>query len=252
MMIRAGIPHPSRQTVVFAAIVFVLVPLLGVPAVAATGPRAQTVAPPPSTAPSPPTGDPGNARDRLRDRLPPPFGTGPSFIDIGARVRDAVNGWFRDLAASALDPLLDLVGRTILATPNLTAASSRVHELWLVSAGIANTGFVLLILAGAVLVMGHETIQTSYGVKEIAPRLLLAFLAANLSLFLAGQAIPLANALTRALLGTGADADHVRATLKTWRWRRWTQAAAYWCCWRSRWRSSPSGWSPPTWYGWRC
>jgi hypothetical protein len=62
--------------------------------------------------------------------------------------------------------------------------------------------------------MSHETLQTSYSVKEIAPRLLLAFVAANLSLFLAGQAIPLANALARVLLDTGPDPDHVRATLK--------------------------------------
>jgi hypothetical protein len=108
-----------------------------------------------------------------------------------------------------------MVGRTILATPDLTAASSRVHELWWVSAGVANTCFVLLIVAGGVLVMGHETVQTSYSAKEIAPRLVLAFLAANLSLFVAGQAIPLANALARALLGSGPDPDHVRTTLKT-------------------------------------
>jgi hypothetical protein len=147
----------------------------------------------------------------LRDRLPPPFGNGPGFFDIGERI----NAWFGDLAASALDPLLDLVGRTILATPDLAAAGSRVRELWLVSAGIANTGFVLLIVAGGILVMSHETLQSSYSVKEIAPRLLLAFVAANLSLFLAGQAIPLANALAGALLDTGTDPDHVRATLKT-------------------------------------
>jgi hypothetical protein len=111
--------------------------------------------------------------------------------------------------------LLDLVSRTILATPDLTAASSRVRELWLVSAGIANTCFVLLIVAGGVLVMSHETLQSSYSAKEIAPRLALAFLTANLSLFTAGQVIPLANALPRALLNTSADPDHVRDTLKT-------------------------------------
>ncbi len=197
------------------ALAFVLMALVATPS-AAMGPRAQTVAPPPTTAPAQqpaqPTPPGGGG---LRDRLPPPFGNGPSFIDIGPRVRDAVNSWFRDLAASALDPLLDLVSRTILATPDLTTASSRVHDLWWVSAGIANTCFVLLIVAGGVLVMSHETVQTSYGAKEIAPRLILGFLAANLSLFVAGQAIPLANALAQALLGSGADPDHVRTTLKT-------------------------------------
>jgi hypothetical protein len=202
--------------VVLVAAAFLLVLLAATPSVAAIGPRTQTVAPPAPTAAPRQSAKPRPPNDGgLRDRLPPPFGNGPGFIDIGARVRDAVNGWFRDLAASALDPLLDLVSRTILATPDLTAASSRVHDLWWVSAGIANTCFVLLILAGGVLVMSHETVQTSYSVKEIAPRLILGFLAANLSLFVTGQAIPLANALARALVGSGTDPDHVRTTLKT-------------------------------------
>jgi hypothetical protein len=181
-----------------------------------------TLAPPPTpttTAPAPtvptttsPSGN-GSFRDRLRDTLPFPFGNGPGFPDIAARIRDAINGWFRDLVASSLGPLLDMVARTILATPDLAAATSRVRELWWVSAGIANTSFVLLVTVGGVLVMTHETIQTSYGAKEIAPRLVLAFLAANLRLVICGQAIQLANALARALLGTGADPAHVQATL---------------------------------------
>src|SRR6266540_1838509 len=236
--LRAAIPYPSWRSFAIPAVALVLtVAVAAAPAVASTGLRAQGQAAPSTTTPSQQPAQPPSENQRLRnrlpspfanaptstappqpsgdsslrDRLPPPFGNGPSFFDIGARI----NAWFRDLAASALDPLLDLVGRTILATPDLTAAGSRVRELWLVSAGIANTCFVLLIVAGGVLVMSHETIQTSYSVKEIAPRLLVASVAANLSLFLAGQAIPLANALARALLDTGPDPDHVRATLKT-------------------------------------
>ena len=236
--LRAAIPYPSWRSFAIPAVALVLtVAIAAAPAVASTGLRAQGQAAPSTTTPSQQPAQPPSENQRLRnrlpspfanaptstappqpsgdsslrDRLPPPFGNGPSFFDIGARI----NAWFRDLAASALDPLLDLVGRTILATPDLTAAGSRVRELWLVSAGIANTCFVLLIVAGGVLVMSHETIQTSYSVKEIAPRLLVASVAANLSLFLAGQAIPLANALARALLDTGPDPDHVRATLKT-------------------------------------
>jgi len=178
------------------------------------GPPSTLGPPPTSTTTAPPSTSP-SGNGGIRDRLPFPFGNGPGFPDIASRIRDAINGWFRDLAASSLGPLLDMVARTILATPDLTAANSRVRELWLVSAGIANTAFVLLVTAGGVLVMTHETLQTSYGVKEIAPRLVVAFLAANLSLAITGQAIPLANALARALLGTGADPAHVQATLRT-------------------------------------
>jgi hypothetical protein len=204
--------------------------LLAIPtAHAATAPPTPTVAPPSSTTPGPtttttpaPTTPPttpqsgnGGLRDRLRDRLPFPFGNGPGFPDIAARIRDAINGWFRDLVASSLGPLLDMVARTVLATPDLAAATSRVRELWWVSAGIANSAFVLLVTVGGVLVMTHESIQTSYGIKEIAPRLVLALLAANLSLVICGQAIELANALARALLVGGTDPAHVQATLRT-------------------------------------
>ncbi len=196
-----------------AALVLLLAVLLLADSPAEAAQPAPTPTSTTTTTPAPTTSPSGNSglRDRLRDRLPFPFGNGPGFPSIG----DAINGWFRDLAASSLGPLLDMVARTILATPDLTAANSRVRELWLVSAGIANTTFVLLVTAGGVLVMTHETLQTSYGVKEIAPRVVVAFLAANLSLIITGQAIPLANALARALLGTGADPAHVQATLRT-------------------------------------
>jgi hypothetical protein len=215
--------HGTRSIAAAVLVVLSSVLLAGSPAQAAqpapsptSPPSTLGPLPPPTTSPpSTPSSGNNGVRERLRDRLPFPFGNGPGFPDIGARIRDAVNGWFRDLVASSLGPLLDMVARTILATPDLTAAQSRVRELWWVSAGIANTCFVLLVTAGGVLVMTHETLQTSYGVKEIAPRLVVAFGAANLSLILAGQVIPLANALARALLGPGVDPAHVQATLRT-------------------------------------
>ncbi len=215
--------HGTRSIAAAVLVVLSSVLLAGSPAQAAQ-PAPSPTSPPSTLGPLPPptTSPPSSSRsgnngirDRLRDTLPFPFGNGPGFPDIAARIRDAVNGWFRDLVAGSLGPLLDMVARTILATPDLTAAQSRVRELWWVAAGIANTCFVLLVTAGGVLVMTHETLQISYGVKEIAPRLVVAFGAANLSLVLAGQAIPLANALARALLGPGIDPAHVQATLRT-------------------------------------
>jgi hypothetical protein len=48
-----------------------------------------------------------------------------------------------------------------------------------VPAGLATTAYVLLV--------GHETVQTSYSIKEIAPQLVLGFVAANASLLLVGR-----------------------------------------------------------------
>ena len=56
---------------------------------------------------------------------------------------------------------------------------------------------------GGVIVMGHETLQTSYSAKDIAPRLVTGFLAANLSLVLISRATTIANALSAALAGDG-------------------------------------------------
>lgn len=220
--------HPRRVAGIavlgLAAVVFLTVwpvraaALPDSPPGAAGTPAATTLAPPgtlgpptpattsmatPSTTAPPGAGDVGQPAKQ------------PSFWDLGGRVREAINAWFRDLAASSLGPLLDMVARTILATPDLAAANSRVRELWWVSAGIANACFVLLVTIGGVLVMTQETVQTSYGVKEIAPRLVLAFLAANLSLVITGQVIEVANALARALLTTRTDPEHVRVSLRT-------------------------------------
>ncbi len=221
LLVRGPAPMATATLVLLLAVSL----LGGSPAHAAQPAPTPTTAPgppstlgPPPTPTTPPSTSPsgnGSIRDRLRDTLPFPFGNGPGFPDIAARIRDAINDWFRDLVASSLGPLLDMVARTVLATPDLTAAQSRVRELWWVAAGIANTAFVLLVTAGGVLVMTHETLQTSYGAKEIAPRMVVAFLAANFSLVLTGQAIPLANALARALLGPGVDPAHVQATLRT-------------------------------------
>jgi hypothetical protein len=156
---------------------------------------------------------------------PPPGGTptttlgtgpgsgGPGFFDLGGRIRQGVNDWFRDLVASALTPTLRLLGQSVLATPDVTG-QGRVRDLWAVSAGLANAGFVLLVLAGGIIVMGHETVQTRTSVKEVAPRLVVGFLAANTSLALAGVAIGLANALSQAFLGHGADPARASQTIQ--------------------------------------
>ena len=97
-----------------------------------------------------------------------------------------------------------MLGRTLLSTPQV-GRSGTVRGLWAGSLAIADTGYVLLVLIGGIIVMSHQTLQTSYAVKDIAPRLVVGFLAANLSLLLAGRAIALADGLSAALAGQGLD-----------------------------------------------
>jgi hypothetical protein len=133
--------------------------------------------------------------------------------DIPGLVEEAVDRLLVSLLSSALNPTLDLLGHTLLATPDVTAPGSRIRELWWASAGIANSGFVLLVLLGGILVMTHESLQARYSAKEILPRLAVAFVAANTSLVLAGWAIRLANATSRAVLGAGVDPQRVAQSL---------------------------------------
>jgi hypothetical protein len=137
----------------------------------------------------------------------------PGFFDFSGRVRLAINDWFRDLVLSALDPALEFLGRTVLATPDVSE-QGRVRELWGISAGIANGFFVILVIVAGAIVMGYETVQSSYSVKEMAPRVVLGILAANASLLIAGVAIDLANAFSRAFLAQGIGPASATGTMR--------------------------------------
>lgn len=126
------------------------------------------------------------------------------LFDVACHVGQGIDSWFAGLARSAVNPLFALLGRTLLATPQLGGIAT-VHSLWAGSLAIADASYVLLVLAGGIIVMSHQTLQTSYAVKEIAPRLVTGFLAANVSLLLAGKAIAVADGLSAALAGQGLD-----------------------------------------------
>jgi hypothetical protein len=200
----------------------VVVGLLAV-AVVWLAPTSATAQPAPTSTGSPSTTTPATTRPGplvppttagSRSRVPFPAPPAPGLFDVAGRIRAAVNGWLRDLVAAAIDPAVDLAARSVLATPNLAAPGGRVRELWGLSVGLANAGYVLLVCAGGVLLMTNETLQARYAIKDVAPRLVVGLVASNTSLVLVGVGIELANALSRALLGPGVDPAQARATLK--------------------------------------
>lgn len=134
----------------------------------------------------------------------PDAGTGkpddPGFFDIPGQIRKAIDDWFRGLVKDALRPVMDLLGKTLLSTPQL-ATQPRVTQLWQVSLGIANALLVLPIVAAGALVMGHETLQSRYALKDAIPRLAIGAIAANASLAICGQMIEIANGLSAGFLG---------------------------------------------------
>lgn len=181
-----------------------------------TTPLAPTVAPctgedciPQPTDPSPSAGQPSNAG-----------GTGDGgdssdcgVFDISGCVSVAIDNVFEGLANDALSPILDLIGHTALSTPTLSSLPG-ISDLWNNSWNLVVAAYGLLVLVGGIVLMSHESVQARYSIKEIGPRIPMAFLASALSLFFADKFIQLANALTLAVLGSGVDAPTLGTTLQ--------------------------------------
>ncbi|QWF81048.1 hypothetical protein HUW46_04473 [Amycolatopsis sp. CA-230715] len=126
------------------------------------------------------------------------------ITDPIACVTEGIDRFFRGVVTDALNPLLELLGKTLLTTPEPSSLPS-IGQLWTESWHILLAVYVLIVLVAGIIVMGYETLQTRYTIKEIAPRAVIGFLAGTLSLFLATKAIQIANALARAVIGEGVS-----------------------------------------------
>lgn len=120
--------------------------------------------------------------------------------------------WIRAIVRSALPAVFAWLGDSLLATPRLDQ-THRIRGMWTGSLVIANALIVLLVVIAGVTVMGNPSVQSSYTVKDVAPRLVAGVVLANLSLVLIGRAIGFANALSVAVLGRGVDPRAATRTL---------------------------------------
>ncbi|WP_370382246.1 hypothetical protein [Catenulispora sp. GAS73] len=152
-------------------------------------------APPPATAPSTSSS-----------------GDDPSWWDIPGQIKKAIDDFFAGLVKDALNPVLSLLGRTLLATPDVTTMG-RVGQIWTGMAVLANSLYVLFVLAGAVIIMTHETLQTRYAAKQIIPRLFVGFIAGNASLALFGLVIHVADIVSMGIMGQGLDPNQAGPAL---------------------------------------
>ncbi|GLY71679.1 hypothetical protein [Amycolatopsis taiwanensis] len=164
-------------------------------------PQPTTSAPAPS---NPGTRQSGEASDGDEDC---------GITNIGGCITNAINAFFRGIVTAALNPLLDLLSKTLLTTPTPDSLP-RIGELWNNSWQILLACYGLLILIAGILVMAYETVQTRHSMKEIAPRLVVGFLAGALSLWVATKAIEIANGLAQAVMGGGLDANSAGQTLR--------------------------------------
>jgi hypothetical protein len=137
----------------------------------------------------------------------------PAWWDIPGRVRYGIDAWFRGLVTDALNPMLDLVGKTVLATPQI-AGQDEIGQIWLISLGIADALLVLFLLAAGALLMTNETLHSRYALKDALPRIVFGAIVANASLSLSGQLISFANALGSGFLAGGVDPAQASVQLK--------------------------------------
>ncbi|WP_460393610.1 hypothetical protein [Actinophytocola sediminis] len=99
-----------------------------------------------------------------------------------------------------------MLSRTLLTTP-LPEDLPQLGKLWDSSWQILLVSYGLLILIAGVIVMSYHTLQARHSVKEIAPRIVVGFLAGGLSLWVATKAIQIANALAQAVMSGGVDSS---------------------------------------------
>ncbi len=178
-------------------------------------------APPPCTGPDclpqpDPSPAPPDVQALVSPQLPDGGGlSGPAGVSgwVARGVAAAIGSFFQGLISSALNPLLDLLGHSLLATPT-PSSLPRVGQLWAGSWQITLACYGLLVMLSGLVMMTHGSIQSRYSLRELGPRIPLGFLAAALSLFFAQKAVELANALTQAVLGEGLEKKSAGAALR--------------------------------------
>ncbi|MBH0777679.1 hypothetical protein [Nocardia bovistercoris] len=181
-------------------------PTTPTPAPSSTVPPSRWVTPPSTTPPAPTPGGSGPG-----STVPAPAdSSGPGapecgVSDISGCVAKAIDGFFQRLVETSLNPLLDLLGHTLLTTPE-PGELPHVGALWSQSWQIVVALYGLLVMAAGVLLMVREALQTRWSLRELGPRLVVGFLAGAMSMVIATTAIGFANALARALAGEGVDA----------------------------------------------
>lgn len=121
------------------------------------------------------------------------------FFDLPGMIVNAVTSFLGMLIEQVMKPAREFLADTLLATPDVTKHAD-IRRLWTWMLSTTVGIYVLFVTAGGITVMGHETFQARYTMRQIAPRLLLGMVAAASSLTVMGKAISLSNALAHAIM----------------------------------------------------
>ncbi|MEC3915512.1 hypothetical protein [Nocardia sp. CDC160] len=115
---------------------------------------------------------------------------------------------------SALNPLMDLLSRYMLTTPDPNTLP-QIGVLWSSSWQLVLAMYGLVVIAAGILLMFHETLQTRWDWREMLPRLVGGFIAGAMSMVIATEAIRFANGLAMAFAGDHVSTDDASAAFKS-------------------------------------
>jgi hypothetical protein len=114
---------------------------------------------------------------------------------------DAISGFMQNIVQSATQPLVNGIMSFLTTTPSVLS-NSVIVNFWLVSLGIVDSLFVIVVALLGLNFMSASTFGfEETELKVLLPRIGLAFLGANISLFLADYVILTCNTLVTAVLG---------------------------------------------------
>lgn len=113
---------------------------------------------------------------------------------------DAIAGFLQNIIQSATKPLTDGIISFLTTTPSIVT-NSVIFNFWLVILGITNSLFALMVALLGFHVMSASTFGfDEIEFKHLLPRVGLAFLGANISIFLVDWVVLSCNVLVQAVL----------------------------------------------------
>jgi hypothetical protein len=126
-----------------------------------------------------------------------------------------MTGWIKDLISGLIGAVLDaltsatqaalnwvlgLLSATVFSSPNVTALPQVTYVAGHAQLA-ANACMALIVMVAGILVMTHGGVQERYSLKDLLPRMVIGFVAANMALPIVSVVIAGANALTNVLAG---------------------------------------------------
>lgn len=136
-----------------------------------------------------------NGAVQLQDIVPAKPSDGLTQVLI-----DAVNGFLQNLVQSATQPIVNSIMTFLTTTPDLLT-NTVVRNFWLVILGITDSLFVIIVALLGFHVMSAETFGfEQVELRKLFPRIGIAFLGANISLFLCDYIVITCNAMVKAVI----------------------------------------------------